>query len=139
MFRRILVPFDGSENARRALDVAVDLARRYKAEVSAVTVVSLPEFAASVDEVDQVKEQGRKFFEDSLREAQASAFKAGVSLQTELIYGHRSEAILEYARKSLADLIVIGSRGLSTVERYVLGSVSEVVVHHAHCSVLVVR
>ncbi len=139
MFRRMLVPYDGSENSRRALDVAVDLARKYNATVSAVAAVSLPEFAASVDEVDQVKEQGRKFFENSLNEAKESARRAGVSLETEILYGHRSEAILDHAKKIGADLIVIGSRGLSTVERYVLGSVSEVVVHHAHCSVLVVR
>lgn len=139
MFRRILIPYDGSENSRRALDVAIDLTRQYEAAISAVAVVSLPEFAASVDEVDQVREQGRKFYEESLRQAQEAALEAGLSLKTDTVYGHRSEAILEYAKKSRADLIVIGSRGLSAVERYVLGSVSEVVVHHAPCSVLVVR
>lgn len=139
MFKRILVPYDGSENSRRALDVATDLARLYEAAVSAVAVVSLPEFAASMDEVDQVREQGRKFYAESLRQAEEAAQEAGVTLKTETVYGHRSEAILEYAKKSRADLIVIGSRGLSPVERYVLGSVSEVVVHHASCSVLVVR
>lgn len=55
--------------------------------------------SASVDEVDQVKEQGRKFFENSLNKAEESARRAGVSLKTEILYGHRSEAILDHAKK----------------------------------------
>lgn len=139
MFRRILVPFDGSSYALRALTVALDLAKAADATVTAVAVVSLPEFAATQDEVEEAETRGRRFFQTALERAAELGTEAGVNLKTELLHGNRAEAILEYCQTSRADLIVLGRQGLSAVERYVLGSVSEAVVHHAPCSVLVVR
>lgn len=63
----------------------------------------------------------------------------GVSATKRLELGNPAEEIIQIANKERYDLIVVGSRGLSRTKRFFLGSVSDDVSHHAHCSVLIVR
>jgi nucleotide-binding universal stress UspA family protein len=65
--------------------------------------------------------------------------ETGVEITTDILFGSPESRIVETAEDIKADLIVLGSHGYNTWERLLLGSVSDSVVHHAHCSVMVVR
>jgi nucleotide-binding universal stress UspA family protein len=63
----------------------------------------------------------------------------GIAVETHARDGDPAEAILEVAQEQQADLIVVGNRGLTGIERFLLGSVSSKLSHHAPCSVMIVR
>jgi nucleotide-binding universal stress UspA family protein len=79
----------------------------------------------------------RKIGESILSDAAAKV--KGLKLNTQLEFGNPAETIIEVAEKGNYDLIIVGSRGLSNVKRFFLGSVSDDVSHHAKSSVLIVR
>jgi nucleotide-binding universal stress UspA family protein len=77
---------------------------------------------------------------EELLEAAKSKFSgSAATLRTQIEEGHPAGIILEVAKKGSYDLIILGSRGLSRVAGFLLGSVSDAVAHHAHCPVLIVR
>ena len=132
---RILIAYDGSESAERALDEVARMANG-----SAVTVVSVAEL------LPQVGRAGAMMLpevyaerETQLEEAKAKLAKLGVDAKTVERRGDAAEMIIDEAEQEKADLIVVGTRGLSTARSWMLGSVSSRVMHHAPCNVLVVR
>jgi len=139
MFTRILLAYDGSHHAQRALAVTLDLAQRYGAKVYAVSVAHVPEFADTRDEVNGALEDASNFYDKLLREAREAASRKGIELETRVVPGHPADALARFAEEKGCDLIVVGARGRSGVTRYILGSASEAVVRYAHCSVLVVK
>ena len=139
MFRKVLVGFDGSPAARKALQVALDLAQRYGAALTALAVVRPPEFAELEAEVDAALAEARGPLAEALRWARAEARRVGVALETHIKTGHPADTLLRVAREGEFDLIVLGRRGLTPVQRWMLGSVSERVLRYAHCPVMVVH
>src|SRR6266496_3179443 len=116
MFRRILVGFDGSPGARRALRHAVALAREEGAELHAFWVEEpMPHYASSAEEVRAEESDVTGYFERLQADARQEAGRQGVALQTEAVRGHAAHAIVEYARQVGADLIVVGQSGHSGV------------------------
>lgn len=139
MFRRILVGYDGSDPARKALQVALDLTGRYNAELMAVAVLQPPEFAEMEAEVNAALVEARGPLAGAFRWAREQAQRAGVHLTLQIHVGHPAEVLVRIAREEDFDLIVLGRRGLTPVQRWMLGSVSEHVLRYAHCSVMVVH
>jgi nucleotide-binding universal stress UspA family protein len=139
MITKILIAHDGSEEARKAVEVGTDLALRYKAAATVLTVISHPAYPASVNEVQGADEEQRAFAEGFQREAVEYARMRGLDVSVALIYGHPADAIVSYAQQHGADLIVMGHRGMSNLRRFIVGSVADRVVDHAPCMVLVVR
>lgn len=138
-FKNALVAIDGSEGARKALDCALSLCTRLDSGLTALAVEGrLPAYAASLGEVDDVKQEKDRFFRELLERARADAQARGVSLRTDLVAGHAAEVITHYAEAHGHDLIVIGQRG-HFLGDYLLGSTADRVTHHAHCPVMVVR
>ena len=140
MFQRILVAYDGSEGAHRALDVATELARTGEADVIALGVEAhLPHYAATVGEV----EEERRFEEQQerrlLAEAAAYAAEKGLTIRQEIRAGHAAQTIVDVAKEKSVDLIVVGHSGHSGVLGHFLGGTAEKVSRHAPCSVLIVR
>ncbi len=138
---RIAVALDGSGHAERALELAINLARRYGASLVLISVVPLPStmilspLAPGSAPVDVTP-----LHEELLARAKRKAEEAGAhDVVTVRLEGHVSDAIVTYLETRPMDLLVLGSRGLSTTARLFLGSVSDAVVHHAPCPVLVVR
>jgi nucleotide-binding universal stress UspA family protein len=127
---KILVAIDGSESAKKALEYAVQLAKKHKAKVTLLNVGESKIFGLK-------PEVARKIGESILFDA-ASEVKE-LKLNTQLEFGNPAETIIEVAEKGNYDLIVVGNRGLSSVKRFFLGSVSDDVSHHAKSSVLIVR
>lgn len=138
VFHRILVAYDGSLQARRAVEVAVDLARKYGAAVTLLTAIQHPSYAGTIGEVDEADHEQRHAVEQIQREAVEYARLRGIDPSVEIVSGHPAEAIVEYARAHHVDLIVMGHRGMSTIQRFFVGSVADRVVDHAPCMVLVV-
>jgi nucleotide-binding universal stress UspA family protein len=127
MFKNILMPVDGSDHALRALDVACDLAQKYGATLRLVHTYP-PIFADST--------MGGADIEPLIaRRTEAYALDS----TSELREAPDAEAILEEADAHHCDLIVMGTRGLGRLTGLLLGSVSQKVVQHAKCPVLLVR
>mgnify|MGYP000300731273 FL=1 len=139
MFRKVLIGFDGSPAARKALQAALDLAQRYGAAVTALAVVRPPEFAELEAEVNAALAEAQGPLAEAFRWARAEARRAGVSLETRIQAGHPADTLVRVAREEGFDLIVLGRRGLTPVQRWMLGSVSERVLRYAHCPVMVVH
>ncbi len=146
--KKILVATDGSENAKRAIQTATDLARKDNAELVLIHVVAQfvpiysPVGASSwaVDYstyYDDLEKEGKKLINQTVEEAKSQ----GVNAKGEVLRAVASTVatIVEEASKENCDLIVVGTRGLGGFKKLLLGSVSSGVVAHAHCAVLVVR
>jgi nucleotide-binding universal stress UspA family protein len=148
--KHILCPIDGSENANRALKVAISLAKMYLAELLILTVAPRHELTVEIaagfqgnksvlsEYFDQMDKRSNRFLE----EASSFAKKEGYSnIQTESVPEFESVAkqILEKTVSRKIDLVVMGTRGLGGFRRLLMGSVSSTVVAHAKCNVLVVR
>jgi nucleotide-binding universal stress UspA family protein len=133
--RPILVAYDGSEGAKRALEEAAK-----RANGQPVTVVSvaelLPQFGRAGAMLVPEEDEERK---RELGEAMQILKDRGIEAKAIERRGDAAEAIVDEAQNEDAELIVLGTRGLSGAKRWLMGSVSTRVVHHAPCNVLVVR
>src|SRR5262249_51763660 len=134
MFKRILIAYDGSPYARRAFDVGMETARLHKADVLVLSIVQIPE-PAMIYESTALLDEAQEHYEKDFAALQAAAKEVGVALRTLIVVGHVADQIVEHATDESADLIVMGHRGKSLIERWLLGSVSKRVVSYAHCSV----
>ena len=132
---KIVVGYDGSEAAQRALERAITLG----GEQNRITVVAAAEVHARVGITEGAHldpseiERRRRDLEN------ASAFLSARGIEAETIeaQGDPGDMVVEAAKD--ADLVIVGSRGLNTLQRLLMGSVSSKVVHRAQCDVLVVR
>lgn len=137
MFDTVVVATDGSTSVTRAIDVALDFAARFDADIHALSVID-------AGEVDASPEQLRMEFERALESHAESALatvqeRAGPGITTAVREGRPASEICEYAREHDADLIVTGTRGRHGENRLLLGSVAERVVRTAPIPVLTVR
>jgi nucleotide-binding universal stress UspA family protein len=132
--KRILLAYDGTEQARRALDFAVDLAKLTKAEIGVVSVVPVHAGRIGVDPWDD-----RKAHSDELVEARRLITEAGLTAELHEPYGEIAEAIVKTAETGSYDHIVTGSRHLGLVSRTLQGSVSEAIVNKFPATVTIVH
>ncbi|MBI4401536.1 MAG: universal stress protein [Nitrospirae bacterium] len=141
---RVVLAIDGSKHSRAAAEFLRDRLLPESAHLTVLSVVApiVTDIAASVLPPSQL-ERLTKPREDQARQLVAAFremyLKEGYAVSSEVLSGHPSQAILQHAERTQADLIVVGSRGLAGTERLLLGSVSEGVVKYAPCSVMVVR
>lgn len=138
MFHSILVGFDGSEAAKKAFDYALDLAVHYQAALNVVSVARPPEPASDV-EAEALLESAQEHYAADFSALTAKAQFHKIMLQSLVRFGHPAEQILYQADTIQADLIVVGHRGSSFLERWHIGSVSKQVMTYSKCPVLIVR
>lgn len=140
MFRKILVANDGSEGARKALNVGVDLAKRYGAELHSISVEEhLPHYAATVGEVLEAKSEANEYFKKVNEEAVTFAFQQGVALHSHVLPGHEVETVIRFAKDHNFDLLVIGFMGHSKIFGRIGGSTSQNLARLAPCHTMVVK
>jgi nucleotide-binding universal stress UspA family protein len=140
VFRKILIANDGSAGARRALEVAADVAACYGAELHSISVEEdLPKYAATMDEVDAAKEQRNHYFEQVNAAAHMIVAEHNVSLETHVLAGHEVETITTFCKEGGFDLLVLGFMGHSRIYERIWGSTSQTLTRLAPCSVLVVK
>jgi nucleotide-binding universal stress UspA family protein len=139
MFRKILLAVDGSAHGDKAADYAAGLAAAFQADLFVVHVYPQTSDILAYDDferfVSRRKSAGQKVL-DRVRQRLADR---GVSPQEDLLEGPEAEAILASAEAHKADLVVMGTRGLGTIEGMLFGSISRKVSQHAHCPVLLAR
>jgi nucleotide-binding universal stress UspA family protein len=136
MFETILLAVDGSEPSNRAVGAARDLAEKLGTEVIVVHVRERDTSAAAYEPGSF--DEGAELVDDTVRTLK----NGGVSARGEVataVYGRAARVILEAANDARADMVVMGSRGLSDLAGLVMGSVTHKVLHLARCPVLVVR
>lgn len=142
MFSRILLPTDGSEAARTAVELGFELAETHDSTVHGLFVVEdqrpvarLDETIASgsVDILAQLQEEGGQIVEAVV----AESHDRDIAVQSTVQHGNPSDEIIDYAADNDIDLIVMGSHGRTGVKRALLGSVTENVARHADIPVLI--
>ena len=140
MFEKILLAVDGSEHSIHAAKEAGDLARTMKSEILRIVVAfdGIPPYLGEPN-LQQAIDARMKEANIILQKAQEAVGKIPGEIHTELIEGSPAEAIINVAKTRGSTVIVMGSRGLSTIAELVLGSTSHKVVSHASCPVLIVR
>lgn len=138
MIRRILLAFDGSRISGDAYAFALDLARKYGAELHIIAVARPPEFADDV-EASAMIENSRRHYDRVLGKLRPLLAKEPVKSHLHVVVGHPAEQIVRYAEGHGIDHIVVGHRGHTAFERWLIGSVARQVIAYAHCAVTVVR
>jgi nucleotide-binding universal stress UspA family protein len=142
---KILLAIDGSEEAALAAQAATELSKETGSEVHVTYVLPRPEalighhtYSAEVREsvLEQARSEARTFVEGRAEQLRAEGAKVA---QAHLRIGEPDKEIIRLSEEIGATLIVMGSRGLGAVSRALMGSVSDSVVKHAHCPVLVMR
>ncbi len=143
MFERITVAMDGSDQADAALEDAIDLAQRYGSALTVLAVAPLvpvysngPGMTGVPVTLPSQVPQFRALVDRAVQTAQKAGVKSVTGVAEE---GVVVDAILDFLDRHPADLLVVGSRGLSAAKRVLLGSVSSALTNHAPCPVLVVR
>lgn len=139
-YKKVMVPFDGSVGAAKALRKALSLASDLGAELTVFSVDEhLPRHAPGVGEVEESEQLREAYFDELRAKAHSLARKQGVAITFETEVGHAAQSILRYAQEHHVGLIVIGHSGRSGVWGTLLGSTTARVVDQALCDVLVVR
>ncbi|WP_432696953.1 universal stress protein [Marinobacterium sp. YM272] len=145
MFKRILLPVDGSEGAFEALKVAVEMQKIHGSELMILSVYrhhSLREASMSMvrprepEHMDDLMQSYSKEVAESFRKYAIEHGSQGVRAFVKS--GHTAKTIVEFAEKNKVDLIIIGSHGLGDAETFLVGGVSQKVVGMAKSPVMVV-
>lgn len=145
MYKKLLVPLDGSALSNSAADHALKMAKSMDAEVVFLHIIpALPPYVKKngIQEAgvyQQVHEELRVIGEQIVEQAMADFISRWNKLDKKVVWGNPAMEICREAKEGMYDLIVIGSRGMGETKGYLLGNVSNRVIRHATCPVLVVR
>lgn len=138
MFSNVLVAVDGSESASKAFERAIYLAQKCHSKLDLVHVVQCEvggDSANTFEIIDELKNRAKKMLE----EYRIQAEKNNISIRITIMQGDPAKVIIEIAKEKSYDLIIMGTRGRSSFQELLIGSVSQKVMHHASCPVMVVR
>ena len=136
MFRSILIAWDGSRHARRALNEAIDIARTQGSRLTLLTVAA-PVHVWAGPYVPRVPEEELARAAERIAEEGEGLVPEGIPVSSRTAVGHPGMELLKRAEAADHDLIVMGSRGRGAVRSAVLGSVSHYVLNHAKVPVLI--
>lgn len=139
MFQRIMLAWDGSEVSLRAFDVAIDVTRRYEAELIAVSIAYSPGHAETAADRAESADAAHRYLEATFDEVRDRAERAGVAVVHEIIEGETPvRAMLDYVHRHGMDLIVCGHHHERRAGRLLLTGISSDLVAGAPVPVLVV-
>lgn len=138
MIKHVLVAYDGSPNADKAFEFALDFTQRYQGELYVLSVIHPPEAHDDV-ETEAYLEQATKRYHNQFIHLQKRAQGLPLSVHFKTAVGHVTEQILRQTDDLKIDHIILGSRGKGFFQRILLGSVSKQVMIYAPCSVTIVR
>lgn len=139
MYKRILLAVDGSDNSLRATDEAVKIASLIPE--CKIEVIYVADFEKAKN--DTLHSQGKEGLEYSRRKKLVPVEKKinekSLAYELKILPGYPGPTIIEYANKEKVDMVVIGSRGLNTLQEMILGSVSHKVMKRVNCPALIVK
>lgn len=141
MERKILVPVDGSAAAERTLAAIIARKERFTAPLTVVHVVNVDKLAYRMIpdfQVAMIREAARRSGEQLLAEQAERLTAAGVPCEARLEYGSPRETICRIANEEGFELVILGRRGMGEIRDALFGAVSNHVLHHVHCPVLLI-
>ncbi|MEF8848271.1 MAG: universal stress protein [Candidatus Thermoplasmatota archaeon] len=138
-FDRILLPTDGSEASKKAARKAAHLSKSLNIPILAYHVLNTPQVShASVSEVyPDFTEILKKEADSIIENINKIAKEIGVTVESKIVEGYPDREIIKEANEN--DLIIMGSKGKSNLDRILIGSISEKVLHHSNSTVMIVR
>ncbi len=138
VIKKILVPLDGSKNSFRGLDQAIYIARQCQATITGlyITPISKPQTNQQISYIEKYLLKNASKF---MAQAKKRAAQNGILLMDKVLYGDEGPQIVKFAKDKKYDLIVIGSRGMSSAKELFLGSTSNHVLHKSLIPVLIVK
>jgi len=148
---RIIVGVDGSKYSEKALDEAIELAKMHNAGLKIVHVfdgaihagdIRIPFERRNAQNILQIDEKSKKFFEELLKQYAEKALQAGIKdvlAKSIIVEGSAGAGLVLEAEDEGARMVVVGTRGLGGIRRMVLGSVANYVVSNCPCDVYVVK
>jgi nucleotide-binding universal stress UspA family protein len=139
MYRKILVAHDGSPNAFAALKAGLDFAAKLESEIHMISVMELPAFPGTMDEVIEEQDESRRRFQPVIDRAKQLASLKGLTLEVHLLPGHPVKVIADFVRDHGFDLLVVGFMGHSALYNSLIGGTTDRLVNHAPSAVLVVK
>jgi nucleotide-binding universal stress UspA family protein len=152
IIKKILIAIDESEHREKIIRYGLILAKSLGAGVTAIHVIDRSSLSSLSDlagllgyyeggNITYYEEELRKHAKELLGEADTLAKKEGIKINTEVIMNASSvaEGIINYASSRSMDLIIIGTKGMTGMQKFLMGGVADKVTNHAHCSVLAVR
>lgn len=150
--KKVLVPVDGSDSSKRALEMGIALANASGAGITVLEVIEefgplpgyyevAPPIAGGIGPVYQLSaaERVKWVSEQRFEKVHPILDESKAPWDRMVVEGYAADVICTVAAEGSYDMIVIGSTGRSAISRFLLGSVTDRVVHHAPCSVVVVR
>lgn len=139
MFQRILIAWDGSEVALRAFDVAIDVTRRYDAELVVVSIAYSPAHAETASDREESADAAHRYLQTTFGEVADRADRAGVSVEHQIVEGETpARALVDYAHEHGFDLLVCGHHRSHRAGRLLLRGVTQELLRTATIPVLIV-
>ena len=144
MYKRILMPVDGSEVSNYAAEEGFRLAQTLGSEtvlqyVIDISILTLPDAELGMSNIDVVRDSFQEQGEKVLKILSEKAKEMGVAFSTIVSEGNVHDEIIKTAEEKNADLIVMGTHGRRGLNRLLLGNVADSVARRAHCAVLLIR
>jgi len=141
-FGRIIVPVDGSNVSKKAAKKAIYLGKETGIEVEILHVIEMPYVPSVFEDATEIPYQNvydllKQQAELILDDIEKMAKKENATIKRKILEGHPAEEIIKESKTN--DLIIIGNKGMTALERIFLGSVTENVTHHATCPVMIVK
>jgi nucleotide-binding universal stress UspA family protein len=141
MLKKILVAFDGSEQSNKAFAFALEMSKLCAGAAPEIMVLSVAQPPEPIDivEMDAIIDSATHHYEELFTGLKDKAKAQNIEIGTEIVIGHPADQIIKYAAEKKADIIVVGQRGKSKIESWLLGSVSKRVSSYAPCTVTIVK
>lgn len=141
MLKKILAAFYGSPQSYKAFEFALEMSRLCPGAAPEIIVISVaqPPEPADIVEVDAVIDSATQHYEESFVGLKEKAKGKNIEIKTEVVVGHPADQIIRYAKEKQCDMVIVGQKGKSKIENWLLGSVSKRVATYAPCTVTIVK
>jgi nucleotide-binding universal stress UspA family protein len=141
MLKKILVAFDGSPQSYQAFDFALEISKLCPGAAPEIFIISVAQPPEPIDivEVDAVIDSATQHYEELFKGIREKARERNLEVKTEVVVGHPADQIVKYAKDKKCDMVVVGQKGKSKIESWLLGSVSKRVATYAPCTVTIVK
>ena len=137
-FKKILIGMDGSEISKKAALEGIRIAEKSRAAIFMAYIIPVGQDMIEYFKVDKLKSALKKSVEEVIEQVKTEAQKKGIPFNVLIREGNPSELLVQLAEKHHCDLIILGRRGKSTLEKILVGSVAERVVGESSVPVMLV-
>lgn len=141
MLKKILVAFDGSQKSYDAFNYVLEMTKLCPGAAPEIIVLSVAQPPEPIDivEMDAIIDSATQHYEELFKELKERAKEKNIEIKTDVAVGHPADQIIRYAKDNNCDVVILGQKGKSKVESWLLGSVSKRVATYAPCNVTIVK